>query len=73
MAAYMNIVMNLFFVLMLMQIVRVAAQPIPRIYPLFPMVLLIGGTFGILLYYTVQFYRVAKSDNRGGPPNEITS
>ena len=73
MAAYMNIVMSLFFVLMLVQIIRVAAQPIPRIHPLFPMVLLIGGTFGILFYYTVQFYRVAKINNRGGPPNGIAS
>jgi uncharacterized membrane protein len=73
MAAYMNIVMNLFFVLMLAQIVRVAAQPNPRIHPLFPMVLLIGGTLGILLYYTVQFYAVAKSDHRGVPPDGIAS
>ena len=73
MAAYMNIVMNLFFVMMLLQIVRAASQPISRIHPLFPMVLLIGGTFGILFYYTLQFYRVAKSDSRGGPPNGITT
>jgi uncharacterized membrane protein len=73
MAAYMNIVMNLFFVFMLMEIVRAAAQPIPHIHPLLPMVFLVGGTFGILIYYPAQFSRAAKREHGGDSPNKITS
>ena len=36
MAGYMSIVMNLFFVLMLHEIIQAATQPIPHIHPLFP-------------------------------------
>jgi hypothetical protein len=69
MAAYMSIVMNVFFVLMLLEVTRAASEPNPRIHPLFPMVLLLGGTFGILLYYTGRFLRVAKGEDGGDAPN----
>jgi uncharacterized membrane protein len=73
MAAYMSIVMNLFFVLMLMDIIRAAAQPIPHIHPLLPLALLIGGAFGILFYYTMQFRRAAKGEDGRESQDKFTS
>jgi len=73
MAAYLSIVMNLFFVFMLLQIVRAATQPNPHIHPVVPMVLLVAGTIGISLFYTRQFYRAAKGEGDGNPSNELTS
>ncbi len=60
MTGYMSIVMNLFFVLMLRESIQAATEAHPRIHPLFPMVLLMGGMFGTMLYYLRQFRRVAK-------------
>jgi len=68
MGAYMGIVMNVFFVLMLLEITRAAPQPNPRIHPLFPMVIFIGGTVGIMLYYTRVFSRAAKGEYDDGHP-----
>ena len=73
MTGYMSIVMNLFFVFMLREIIQAATQPIPHIRPLFPMVLLLGGMFGIMLYYLRQFRRVAQSEDDGDSPNGLTS
>jgi uncharacterized membrane protein len=73
MAGYLSIVMNLFFVFMLLQIVRAATQPNPHIHPLGPMVLLGAGTIGILLFYTGQFRRAAKGEGDGDPANELKS
>jgi uncharacterized membrane protein len=69
MGAYMGIVMNVFFVLMLLEITRAASQPNPRIHPLLPMAIFIGGTIGIMLYYTRIFIRVAKGEDVDGHPN----
>jgi uncharacterized membrane protein len=71
MTGYMSIVMNLFFVLMLHEIVQAATQPHPHIHPFFPMVLLLGGMFGIMLYYLAQFRRAAKGEVDGEPPNDL--
>lgn len=73
MAACMSIVMNLVFVLMLHEVIQAATQPNPHIHPLFPLVLLIGGMFAIILYYLGQFRRVAKGDGEGDPPGALTS
>jgi uncharacterized membrane protein len=73
MAAYLSIVMNLFFVFMLNGIIQAAAQPIPHIHMLLPLGLLVGGTLGIILYYLVQFRRAAKREDDGDPPNNLTS
>ena len=71
MGAYMGIVMNVFFVLMLLEITRASSQLNPRIHPLFPMTIFIGGTFGIMFYYTRIFTRVAKGDvGDGHPPGD---
>jgi len=64
---YLNVLMNLFFVVMLRQIIHAAAQPIPRIYPHWPMVLLVGGVVGIMLYYLGKFRRAAKAREGDGP------
>jgi uncharacterized membrane protein len=72
MAGYMSIVMNLFFVLMLREIIQAATQPIPHIHPLFPIVLLMGGMFGIMLYYLGQFRRAAKIEVAMDPPDQLT-
>jgi uncharacterized membrane protein len=73
MAAYLSIVMNVFFVLMLIEIVRAASQPNPRLHPVFPMVLLGVGTIGILVYYTRQFLRAAKGEGDWDPSKELKS
>ena len=67
MAGYMSIVMNLFFVFMLHEIIQAATQPIPHIHMFWPLVLLMGGTLGIMLYYLGQFRRAAKGDDDGDP------
>lgn len=73
MAGYMSIVMNLFFVLMLHEVIQAATQPNPHIHPLFPMVLLMGGMFGVLLFYLGKFRRVANSKDGLDPPDAFTS
>jgi hypothetical protein len=73
MAAYLSIVINVFFVLMLLEVVRAASQPNPRLHPLFPMVLLGVGTIGILVYYTRQFLRAAKGEGDWDPSTELKS
>jgi uncharacterized membrane protein len=61
MAACMSIVMNLFFVLMLHEVIQAATQPNPHIHPLFPLALLIGGMLGVMLYYLQRIGRMAKN------------
>ena len=73
MAGYLNIVMNLFFVLMLRGTLQAAAEPIPHLAVFWPMVLLVGGTLGIILYYLWRFRLVAKGEEGAEPPNEIMS
>ena len=68
MAAYMSIVMNLFFVLMLVELLRAARQPSPHIRIVFPLILLFGGMIGILGYYTRRFYRLAKGEDGDTSP-----
>jgi hypothetical protein len=73
MVAYLSIVMNLFFVFMLHAIIRAAAQPIPHLHMLWPLVLLVGGTLGIMLHYLGQFRRAAKDEGDSDRSNELTS
>lgn len=70
MAGYLSIVMNLFFVYTLDEIIRAATQPIPRIHTFWPLALLMGGMFGIMLYYLGKFRRAAKGEGNGDQPNE---
>ena len=72
MVAYLCIVMNLFFVLMLRAIIQAAAQPFPHIQVFWPLGLFVGGTLGITLYYLVQFRRAAKGGGDGDLPNDLT-
>jgi uncharacterized membrane protein len=65
MAGYLCIVMNLFFVVMLYRVIRAAAQPIPHLDILWPMALLLGGTFGIILYYMAKFRHIAEGEDDG--------
>ena len=69
---YLNIVMNLFFVIMLHEIIRAATQPIPQLHMFWPMALLVGGTIGILWYYLGKFRQAAQSGDDGEPPAEVT-
>ena len=62
MAGYMSIVMNVFFVYMLRKVMQAATQPIPHLYMLWPLVLLVAGTLGITFYYLRQFQRAAKGE-----------
>ena len=73
MAGYLSIVMNLFFVFVLHEIIQAAAQPTPQIHMRWPLGLLLGGMFGITLYYLWQFLRAAKDEGKAEPPNELTS
>jgi uncharacterized membrane protein len=64
MAGYLSIVMNLFFVVMLRRVIQAATQPNPELPMFWPMVLLIGGTIAIMLYYFARFRRAAKGEDR---------
>ena len=64
-AAYLCIVMNLFFVVMLRRVIQAATQSIPHLDTFWPMALLLGGTIGIILYYMVKFLRAAQSEDGG--------
>jgi uncharacterized membrane protein len=72
MAGYMSIVMNLFFIFMLHEIIQAATQPHPHIHMLWPLALLMGGMFGITLYYLGRFRRAAKGEDNSDPSNEFT-
>lgn len=63
MAAYLSIVMNVFFVLMLHEVLEAAKQPLPHLHPFIPLALLGGGMFGIMLYYLARFRRIAKGQD----------
>ena len=69
MSAYMSIVMNLFFVVMLHEMIRAVREPIPRLHPLFPLGLMIAGMVGVMVYYFWKFNAAAKkSDGIESPP-----
>ena len=69
---YLSIVMNLFFVFVLHEIIQAATQPIPHLHMLWPLVLLMAGTIGILWYYTEKFRRTTKREHDGDPTNDVT-
>ena len=69
MSGLLSIVANLFFVYILRQIIRAAAQPIPHLPVYGPLVLLVAGTAGISLIYLRMFYRIAQDGFR----NDVTS
>jgi hypothetical protein len=74
-AGYLSMVMNLFFVFILREIIQAAAQPIPHIHVFLPLGILLGATFGIMLYYLGQFRRAAKGasgDDDGDPSDKLT-
>ena len=62
-AAYLCIVMNLFFVVMLRRVIQAATQPIPHLDAFWPMALMLGGTIGIIVYYMMKFRRAAQSED----------
>jgi len=69
MAGYLSVVMNLFFVLMLHEMIQAATQPIPHLHLLFPLVLLFGGMIGITLYYLAKVNRIVKGEDDGATGN----
>jgi len=71
-AGYLNIVMNLFFVIMLREMIRSATEPIPRIHVRLPLAFLVGGMFGVMLYYLGKFRRAAKGEDQSNPKDELT-
>jgi uncharacterized membrane protein len=66
MMGYLSVVANLFFVLMLRQVIGAAEQPHPQLHMLWPLALFVGGTFGVMLYYWQKFNRAAKEQ----PPDD---
>jgi len=62
-AGYLSIVMNLFFVFVLHEMIQSATEPIPHIHMRLPLALLVGGMFGIMLYYLGKFRRAAKGED----------
>jgi uncharacterized membrane protein len=72
MAASISIVMNLFFVIVLRDTIQAATQPIPQIHMFWPMGLLLGGMFGIMLYYLRRIHRATQGEVDGTPPDGLT-
>lgn len=69
MSAYMSIVMNLFFVLMLHEMIRAVREPVPRLHPLFPLGMLIAALVGVVVYYFWKFNAAARNaDGMDSPP-----
>ncbi len=63
MSAYMSIVMNVFFVMMLHEIIQAALEPIPRLHPFFPLGLMVGGMLVINVYYFWRINSAAKGSD----------
>lgn len=61
MGASLSIVMNVFFVMMMHEIIRTATEPVPRLHPLLPMAFLIGGMTVITAYHLWKFSVAAKN------------
>jgi hypothetical protein len=55
----MSVVTNMFFVFMLRQVIQQATEPIPHLHTSLPLVLLVGGTIGVMIYYFRKFNLVA--------------
>jgi uncharacterized membrane protein len=72
MAGYLSIVMNLFFVIMLHEMIQAAVQLNPHLNMLWPLALLIGGMSGILWYYMGKFRQAAQSSDDEDPSEEVT-
>jgi len=68
MAAYLNIVMNLFFAAILRQVVQAARQTPPQLHPVVPLVVLVICVAGIVIYYGVRFNSAAKGAKNNGAP-----
>jgi hypothetical protein len=59
-AAYLSIVMNIFFVVMLRAVVGAAQEPHPHLHVAWPMGFLIGGMLCVMLYYLKRFNDLAQ-------------
>ena len=68
MSACMSIVMNLFFVLMLHEMIRAVTEPMPRLHPMFPLGMLIAGMASVTIYYFCKFNAAAKNPDGIGSP-----
>jgi hypothetical protein len=58
---YMSILASLFFVAMLHDFIRAAAQPEPRLHIWLPLGVLLGGSVGLTVYYMRSINRAAKA------------
>ena len=63
MAAWLSIVINLFFVFMLREIIHAATQRVPHFHPRGIMLFLLGAMPAVLMFYLWKFQRAA---TRGG-------
>jgi uncharacterized membrane protein len=63
MAACMNIVMNLFFVILLRQVIHAATQAYPQIHPVLPLIFMGVGMVSVLVYFGFRFYSAGKEAN----------
>ena len=62
-SGYPCVVMNLFFVWMVNAIIKAAAEPVPHLQMLWPLVLFIGGLLGTLFYYLNKLRRAAQGSD----------
>jgi len=60
MAGYMSLLTNLFFVLMLRQVIHAATDPAPHLNMAPPMTILLGGFLVVMLYYMRKIFRITK-------------
>jgi len=63
MSAWMSIALNVFFVLMLHELLRAVRETGSRLHALFPLALLIVGMVGITVIYFKKFNDAAKDDD----------
>jgi uncharacterized membrane protein len=69
MVGILSIVVNLVLVLMLHEVIRASAQPIPRLHPFSPLAFLIFSTVVIVVYYFWKFNMLAKGEDADGSSN----
>jgi len=67
MSGYMGLLLNLFFVLMLRQVIAAASAVHPQLQMAWPLGILLAGFVLVTVYYLSRIFRVAKEDERALP------